>query len=138
MKLLSLLFLLLSACSLNTTGLESTPVTPAVRGVSDAFQSPPDVWVSVSDRVRPDGGFLAAPDGEEDSGSTLTDGGTSNNDARPQGDSGLTPEVPPSECPIDPLRSLSWCDPRTQLCIYPSGRLIGCTAEGRLCVKECL
>jgi len=135
MKLLALLLTFLSACSLDTAGLTSTPVAPSLRGSVDSGINPVDVSGSGG---GPDTGFTPVADAHAAEADVSTSD-ASGSELNPGADAGSSlPDTSLSpECPIDGLRSLNWCDRYTQLCHYPSGPMVGCTAEGRLCVVVC-
>jgi len=117
----------LPGCSVDQNGLGSPQLA---RGLSDS--SPNDGTGGVIVRTLSDASW------EESGGIVTTDGGT---------DQGL-PEgreisVPPSECPLEPTRSISQCSGAATLALchtYANGipnLQVGCTAEGYLCVPKC-
>ena len=130
---------LLPGCSVDSQGLDQPQSAVLSRGAPDTGMTEVVTPTDSVDAGNGDTGIgpVAPPDATPKIGqdTSVSDGGV---DADIAHDSGPTP---PSECPISGNRSLSPCTATTQLCrYYDTGApvlMVGCTAEGRLCVKSC-
>lgn len=111
------------------------------RGETDSQILPPE-------QLGPDSGPTVMPDAareisQEDSGGAVnTDGGADLSDSGVRVSNDAS-DAPPSECPLEPSRSLGSCSGAQTLALchyildgHPALQ-VGCTAEGYLCVKMC-
>ncbi len=148
----------LPGCSVDRAGLDNALVRRGETDVSDSIPATADGGSTVTtvDGDTRDAG-LVGPDVQsahpevdagfspDVNGAVSTDGGASEGNPS-MGDASIADtgvEAPPSECPLEPTRSLSSCSGAATLamCRYTldghPALQVGCTAEGYLCVKVC-
>ena len=127
----------LLSCSVDQSGLGSPELA---RGLSDSSPNDGTGGAMVRTGVMPDASW------EEAGGTVSTDGGPGDAIGSSDGTSDAGTGVldgPPSDCPLEPTRSLSSCSGAQvqALChTYINGvpaLQVGCTAEGYLCVPKC-
>jgi hypothetical protein len=126
---------MLGGCSTDTSGLNSDLTIRGRLAVDAGSDTLPVVGTG-----GPDAGPVVSPDATlEETGVSIPDGGRPNT---PDVGNDTGNPLPPSDCALDPTRSLTPCNATTALCrTYDTpGHAIlqvNCLAEGYLCVAKC-